>query len=321
MKAAFVVLVVCALAIIAGGGLLFQGFQASSATITITSTQTSVTATTITSGVATSTTTATTQVSVQSVVLEHTYNIQSPNPTTNCGVYDEADTKLDPGTLSVSFAVTGSDVVDFWVLNSQQWITWQSVALSSSSSSNCQSVEAYPGLRSIIGVNSYNATLVIPATDLYYFVFVNKNTEGVSISLSATETFSTQTTEELFLTGYTTQSSTWQTSALVANQQPAGLGLTFFLGIVFLVAGAVAFFLGYRHELRSEGRGYRGEGSPVTVEVPARESTPVIISVPSRTGRLGEKKMSQVSCPKCGHELPADSAFCEVCGHKVDYEV
>ena len=310
MKTASVALTACVLAIVVGAGLSFEGFEASSATVTITSTESLVTATTMTSGTI-RTATATTQTSAQSDVLDHTYDIPSPNPTSECGIYDEADAKVDPGTLSISFGVTGNDVVDFWVLNSQQWTTWQSIA-------SCQAVESYPGLASIVNVNRWNTTLGVPATDLYDFVFVNKNTEGVSISLSVKETYFAQTTEELFLTSYATQSSTWLTSALIANQQLAGLGPTFILGVAFLIVGIVGLTFGRMRRVTS---GTEREGSQVTIEVPRPETKQVIIPVPSRKGRSqGANEMPNIFCPYCGTQLPADCTSCTTCGNKIEPE-
>jgi hypothetical protein len=302
MKAAFLVLAACILAIVAGSGLSIAGFQASSATVTVTGIQTFSTATTVTNETIATTTT---QASVQSDVLEHTYNIPSPTTLGNCGMYDNAYAKLDPGTLSISFTVTGSDVVDFWVLNSQQWTTWQSIT-------DCQAVESYPGLTSILGVNSWTTTLDVPATGIYYFVFLNKNPEGVSISLSVKEGFSVQTTAEIFLTSYSTQSSTWLTSASVASQQPAGLGPAFYLGIALVVVGVVAAFLYYTRKRARET--YGQEGSPVTVEVPPQE--PVVVPVPSKKSRAEDTP--NMFCPYCGKELPAGSTFCNACEKEIE---
>ena len=248
--------------------------------------------------------TSTTQAILQSNILQHTYSIPSPNPTSECGIYDETDAKLGPGQLSVSFAVVGSDTVDFWVLNSQQWTTWQSIT-------NCQEAESYPGLTSIVGVNSWNTTVTVPATDLYYFVFVNKNNEGVTISLSVNEMSSAQTTQELFLTSYTTQSSTWQTSALVTYQQLAGLGTSFFLGIAFLLGASVGLILAYRN------RRHEGEVSGVTVEIPSAEAGSAQLA---GARARGGSRLVKIICPHCRSEIAADGMFCSVCGNKIEPE-
>ena len=305
MKSAFILLTACALAILAGGGLSFVGYEASSATVTVTSTQTFLTAATSTSGIV-ATTTATTQTGFQSDVLEHSYNIPSPT-LGDCGTYDDAYAKLDPGKLSISFSVTGSDVVDFWVLNAEQWTTWQSI-------NSCSGVESYPGLASIVGVNSWTTNLTVPTSGIYYFVFVNKNAEGVSISISVTEGYTIQTTEAVFSTNYSTLTSTWQTAASTASQQQAGLGLGFFVGAALLIVGGVGAALWYN---RTRTRGGNGrEGSEVTVEVPSQE--PVVIPVSSREERgPGDEEAPNTFCPYCGRELPAGSTFCIACEKEI----
>jgi len=331
LKTALAIIIICVAAIVAGSGLSVVGYQASSSMITVTSTQNFPTATTITSG-SISTTTEATQSSVQSTIIDYAYSIRSPG-TQYCGEWDETHSTIDQGTVNISFSVTGNYPVDFWMLNPQQYTAWQAI-------SSCSGDEGYSGLTSRIGRAQWDTTVEVPSSGVYYFVFMNENNNAVSISLSVSANYLSQTTEAIFLTSFTTQSSTWQTSALAVNPQQAGLGPVFFLGIVLIAVGAAVFAFSY---MRSGGEPRGGEtrtfGSDVMNQVtvavpPPAPPEPVPVQAvtelkpaeaatevkPKSRSRRGAKKAPNIFCPQCGAELPADSTFCNKCGSKIDAE-
>jgi hypothetical protein len=117
MQRGLIILVVSIIAVVAGGGLPFAGYQASSTIITVTSTHSFQTATTLASGSVTISS-VTTQVTNQNDAYSHNYSLDSPG-SEYCGLYDGKYMTLDLGVVVISFSTKGNDPVDFWMLNSQ----------------------------------------------------------------------------------------------------------------------------------------------------------------------------------------------------------
>jgi len=118
----------------------------------------------------------------------------------------------------------------------------------------CTGHQGYTGTASRMGVSQWDTTVNVPSTDVYYFVFENKNSHTVSISLTVSSLQTTQTTEMLAATSYLTASSTWPTQTLASNQQTAGLGPVFFLGTALLVIGVVLGFFYVRGSANTRKR-------------------------------------------------------------------
>jgi ribosomal protein L40E len=301
--------VVSVVALVAGGVLSSVGYQASSATVTVTGTSSFLTATTVTSGSVT-TASVTTQTTSQTTLFNPNYNIRSPAGQYGC-MYSDAYTTLDAGPVGVSFSTTGNDQVDFWILNPQQLASWPG---------QCQADRAYTTVTaSRIGVNHWETTVNIPSSGTYYFRFMNSNDHSVSVSLSVTKPYVTQTTAMLISTSYSTQSSTWPTQTLAVSRQPAGLGVIFFLGVALLIAGVVVFGLSYtrprRGSLESGGRDTRMYEDTAVAQVTIPVSPPGTTESDTRTA---VKKAGVTYCMQCGAEIPKDGMFCEQCGTRID---
>jgi hypothetical protein len=184
-------------------------------------------------------------------------------------------------------------------------------------------------MASRVGATQWQTTVQVPSTDVYYFVFMNRNNNAITASLSVTQTVVTQTTEPLFMTSYATLSSTWQTSALSPSQQQVGLGPLFFAGLVVLIIGLAGL-------LYSRRMGEGGTGQPtqvfgdeaihsVTIDVTPPDETKHVapseataVSSPKTPSEQVAKKTPSIFCPQCGTELSADSTFCKACGSKID---
>jgi len=174
--------------------------------------------------------------------ITHTFDIKSPGPQYGC-IHDEASATLDAGTIYMSISTTGNVSVDFWMLNTEQWLAWRALT-------TCSGYRATPGIVSRFAVSHWESTVNVPSTGVYYFVFLNSNQYPVSISFTFTAPHFVQATVVLGSTSYATQSSTWRTLMLATTQQPVGLGVIFYLGAVFLVIGVATLVLSY---VRSRG--------------------------------------------------------------------
>jgi hypothetical protein len=180
-------------------------------------------------------------------------------------------------------------------------------------------------MASRFGVSSWQTTVNVPSTGVYYFVFMNSNDHSVSASLSVTSLTATQTTVILWSSSYSTESSTRPTQTLSTNQQPAGLGVACFLGATFLFVGGVAcafFFVRSRGEMNHSGSGgtrmYEDTvSSQAKVAIPPAETEKADTTVPKAKGRGGRKRAAVTYCSQCGTEIPKDSMFCKQCGTKV----
>jgi hypothetical protein len=327
----WVIFIACAAALVTGGMLSVSDYLASSSTITVTSTQPLTTSATITA-TSVSTSTVTTQTTTGHPLLQKTLNIPSPGGN-YCGMYESAYTTLDPGTYRITFSA-GSDPVDFWMLGTNQRSTYVATT-----TQGCDAVRTISGTVSRMGVTSWDTTVSVSSTDMYYFVFMNSNNDAVSVSLTVSTSSNVQTTEILEATNYLTSSSTWSTQTLAMNQQTQGLSPLFYIGLVLLVAGTVLGYFYSRSHGENERRQLEGgitvpytppdltiekpeattvrENEETEVKRTLSEDTAVKIEPSELTTAKRMDDQSVMFCEKCGAKLNRESKYCFECGTKV----
>ena len=248
-------------------------------------------------------------------------------------MYESAYTTLDPGTYRITFSA-GSDPVDFWMLGTNQRSTYVATT-----TQGCDAVRTISGTVSRMGVTSWDTTVSVSSTDMYYFVFMNSNNDAVSVSLTVSTSSNVQTTEILEATNYLTSSSTWSTQTLAMNQQTQGLSPLFYIGLVLLVAGTVLGYFYSRSHGENERRQLEGgitvpytppdltiekpeattvrENEETEVKRTLSEDTAVKIEPSELTTAKRMDDQSVMFCEKCGAKLNRESKYCFECGTKV----
>ena len=271
-----------------GAGLSYSGYKAGLQTATVTSTQQLTTTSAITSATAIMTSTITT--SATKVLFSETISFEAPGKE-YCGIYDSRYLSIDAGQVHVLFNSIGGPV-DFWMLSSAQWEKWQSTATKS-----CDLLLKVPAVASRFGSVSYEFTMNIASSGLYYFGFMNRNSESVYVDLKVDLSY-----QEVVLTEntyYSTERIPYVTNTIIVSSHSAGLGLLFYSGIVLIAAAGIVLAISRRKS------GTQPHVPPAISVVP-----PAQVATPAPTAPTA------VYCIDCGASIPSHATFCNKCGTK-----
>ena len=341
MKTGSLLVILAIVTVVAGAGLSFSGYNESLQPVTITSTQSlTTTSTKVMATVRTESIVSVTSSTIS--ILSDVVEIDPPSKK-YCGMYETVDLNLDQGTLHVSYSSTGGRV-DFWLLNEKQLREWKRI-------NSCEDSRQVKGVASRFASDSYDFTVDIQSSGLYYFLFLNTNKKAVSITLSVDGgTVRTEVTMTQRSTSYSTQEILVPTQSVNTITRSAGFGLLFFSGIALIIIGGIVLVVGrsrYRPQevassfqaatpadvpaLQAQTQDTRyfeilakleelkthGKISEETYHKLKKDYWKNLAGVaPSPLAPSGAEPATGKFCMNCGAALPAHVAFCNKCGFK-----
>jgi len=283
-----------------GVGLSWTGYSASSEIVTVTTTE----STSVASTMATATRTESSVVWTTSTQSVHdVFTIRGEQPGAYCAyAYGYLPSKV--GKLHISYTSVAARPEPSGALASGPsfFLYVTSVGGSSSyrggvSSGPCSVVNNPPHQFSIRR-ESYEMTIDVTSDGDAYIHFVNHMQDSVTVTLDAWEELApTQVTVTQYRTLWTTKWVPTQVVRVVS--EPAGLGVTFFLGVA-LVLGGISVATISRVKGSSETRG-----------------KPAALKSPETVGIARPAPASTMFCYDCGARIPRGSVYCQECGARL----